>query len=85
MSEVQRHFLDINGNHFVAVFSDQKEAKAYIKPPGATELPLPPRLSGYVWRDASWVELPKPGSKSPEEKLAEFLAANPDVKALTEG
>lgn len=35
--EIQRHYLDANGNRFVAVFSSEEAAKRYVAPPGATQ------------------------------------------------
>lgn len=52
--EIQRHFIDANGNHFVAPFDSQEKANAYQPPEGAVE--VQPRPSPeHVWIGGQWV------------------------------
>jgi len=52
--EIQRHYIDVNGNHFVAPFTTQELADAYVASVGATEVEPRP-TSNHVWIDGQWV------------------------------
>lgn len=85
MMEVQKHYADANGNHFVASFFSQAEVDGYTPPPGATEI-APPPADGYVWQGDAWVPQPPapppPPPPTPEDKLAAAGLTVPELKAL---
>lgn len=60
MTETQKHYVDANGNHFVASFFSQAEIDAF-DPGDAVEI-APPPSSAHVWSNGAWVlpEVPEP-------------------------
>ncbi|MEN8320233.1 phage tail protein [Acinetobacter junii] len=65
-----------------------REPGIFLIPAYCTETPVPESWSDDVWprfNGSNWELIPKPKIEvmiSPEEKLAEFLAQNPDVMSL---
>lgn len=64
------------------------EAGVWLIPAGCVEdePPIAPPSMTCRWVDGAWavVERPPP-ERTPAEKLADFLAMNPDVKAMIDG
>jgi hypothetical protein len=69
MSEIQKHFIDKNGNAFVAIFPDQKRANAYTQPDGITEI-SPPPTPNHRWIKGAWA-LPAPQPVTIDQVRAE--------------
>lgn len=66
MAEIQLHFVDASGNHFVAPFPDQVAAASYVAPVGATQISAPPG-SDYVWQNGAWVQYVPTVSTDPKD------------------
>lgn len=65
MPEIQKHYLNVNGDHFVAVFKDQDAVDAYVPPEGAQEVPERPSPD-YIWQNDQWVYV-EPPAPEPED------------------
>lgn len=64
MIEVQKHFVDADGNHFVASFMSEDEVAAYVPPDGAIEVPERPSVH-REWQNGAWVYVaPAPNTPS---------------------
>lgn len=83
---------DRNGFYLGESQADESPLRAgdWLIPAGCVEVPPPPPVDGKVprWNGKRWklVEAPAAAAEpSPQEKLAQFLALNPDVQALVAG
>ena len=62
--ETQKHFVDADGNHFVASFFSQAELEAYVPPEGAIEVAERPSVH-HEWQNGAWVYVaPAPNTPS---------------------
>lgn len=64
--EFQQHYVDVNGNYFVASFTDPAHEARYVPPAGATRLTDPPSTD-YQWIDGEWVLPPPPSPPTPAD------------------
>lgn len=64
--EFQRNFVDANGNHFVATFTDDTLAAAYTPPQGAVEL-APPPSPEHRWVNGAWAAPAPPPTLTPND------------------
>lgn len=54
MTEIQKHFITKDGNHFVATFDNTKRLALYVPPEGAVEIEGPPTKE-HRYRDGKWI------------------------------
>jgi hypothetical protein len=78
MSIVTRYFVDAEGN-YLGAYAVKTEAEL---PAGGIEVKDPPADARQKWTGKKWGPAPPPLDPDPAQKLAAFLAANPDVAAL---
>lgn len=71
-----RYFVDVAGRYLGGWDKNP--------PNGAIEVPSAPSDARQPWLGGQWGEIPhdKDKSKTPVDKLRDFLNANPDVKSL---
>lgn len=62
--EIQKHYIDANGNHFVAIFSGQEQADAYAPPDNAAEVAARPSRD-HAWQGGAWVYVAPPSPPAP--------------------
>lgn len=80
MAEIQKHYLNANGDHFVAVFATQAKADAYSPPAGAISVPARPSPY-HTWNGLSWDEgsAPAPSIEQVEAERERRIALPLDV------
>lgn len=64
--EIQRHYVDANGNHFVASFTEEALAETYTPAPGASEL-APPPSPEHRWVNGAWAAPAAPPVPTPAD------------------